>query len=126
ALLLDLLDELRRDLPQPLHVPAVARVEHAPRNLVADFPAVLDHHGTLAQHPLVDHELLEHDRRRPFLARELESHLPARDRELARDVLGELYRLGRAVAHAEQRERRAEAEEAHAVAPLAKDLVALL
>src|SRR5690606_7605896 len=57
---------------------------------------------------------------------ELESHLPARDRELARDVLGELYRLGRAVAHAEQRERRAEAEEAHAVAPLAKDLVALL
>src|SRR5690606_27732043 len=43
ALLLDLLDKLRRNLPQPLHVAAVTRVEHASRDLVADLVAVLDH-----------------------------------------------------------------------------------
>ena len=91
-----------------------------------DLPAVGRHLGPFAQHRFGDFELLEQDRRRAFLLRELEALLPARDRELARDVLGELDRLRRAVAHAEQRDRGAEAEEAHAVTAFAHDLVALL
>ena len=43
-----------------------------------------------------------------------------------RDALGEGDRVARAVLHAQHRDRRAEPEEAHAVAALAHDLVALL
>src|SRR4029078_1243177 len=52
--------------------------------------------------------------------------LPTGERELSRHVLGELDRLGRAVSHAEQRDRGAEAEEAHAVTAFAQDLFTLL
>ena len=126
AVLLELLDELGRNLAHALHVAAIAAVQDAARDALPDLPAVRRHLGTLAQHRLRDLELLEQDRRGAFLLRELEALLPARDRELARDVLGELDRLRRAVAHAEQRDRRAQAEEAHAVPALAHDLVALL
>ena len=46
-------------------------------------------------------------------------------REFARDAIGEGDRVARAVLHSEHRDRRTEAEEAHAVAPLAEDLLAL-
>ena len=122
---LELLDELRRDLGEAAHVAAVARMQHAARHAVAGLPAVAGHLGTLAQHRAGDRELLVHDRRRPLLAGELEPRLPARDRHLARDVVGEGDRLRRAVLHAEHRDRRAEAQEPHAVAALAGDLVPL-
>jgi hypothetical protein len=43
-----------------------------------------------------------------------------------RDALGETDRFARAVLHAQHRDRRAQAEETHAVTALARDLVALL
>src|SRR5690606_33283835 len=89
TLALELLDELRRDLAHALHVPTVARMQHAARNLVADLPAVRGHLRPLREHPLRDLELLEHDRRRTLLARELQRRLPAGERELAGNVLGE-------------------------------------
>src|SRR5690606_27664233 len=75
TLSLELLDELRRDLAHALHIAAVARMEHPARDLVADSQAVGRHLRTFTEHPLVDLELLEHDRRRPLLARELEPRL---------------------------------------------------
>jgi len=107
ALLLELLDELGRNLAHALHVAAIAAVQNAARDALPDLPAVRDHVGTLSQHRLGDLELLEQDRRGALLLRELEPFLPTSDRELARNVVGELDRLGRAVAHAEQRDRRA-------------------
>ncbi len=122
---LDLLHELGRDFREPAHVAAVARVQDAARHAVADLPAVARHLGALAQHRARDREFLVHDRCRALLARELEARLPARDRHLARHVVGERDRLRRAVLHAEHRDGRAQAQEAHAVAALPHDLVAL-
>src|SRR5690606_6408282 len=125
ALLLEPRDELGRDLAHALHVAAVARVEDAARHAVADLVAVGAHLRPLREHLFRDLELLGEDRRGTLLAGELERRLPARDRELAGDLLGELDGLDRAVAHAEQRDRGAQAEEAHPVAALAPDLLAL-
>ena len=97
-----------------------------PGNEVADLPAVLRHLGTLAQHLGGDGELFFHDGRGALLFRELERGFPAGHRHLARDVFGELDRVLGAVLHAEAGDGAAEAEEAHAVAALAHDLVALL
>ena len=121
----ELLHQRRRHGGDALHVAAVARMQHASGDLAADLPAVARHLGTLAQQLGGDRELLVHDRRRALLAREIERGLPAGDRHLARDILGELHGLRRAVFHAQQRHGAAEAEEAHAVPALAHDLVAL-
>ena len=101
-------------------------MQQAPRNARAYFPAVLLHLRTLAQHLGGDIELLVHDGRGTLLARQFQARFPAGNRHLARSVLGELHRLGAAVFHAQQREGGAQAQEAHAVAALAHDLVALL
>ena len=85
----ELIDQLRRHLGDALHVAAVLRVQDAARDLLTDPPAVARHLRTLAQHLGGDFELLEHDRRRTFLARQLERRFPAGDRHLARDVLRE-------------------------------------
>ncbi|MGY3266785.1 hypothetical protein ACVWZN_002858 [Lysobacter sp. HA35] len=69
---------------------------------------------------------LVHDGGRALLLGELEAHFPAGDGHFARDLLGEFARLLRAVLHAQHGHRAAQAEEAHAVATLAHDLVALL
>ena len=111
---------------EPAHVAAVARVQHAPRYAVAHFPAVARHLRALAEHRAGDGELLVHDRRRAFLARNLDARLPAGDRHLASHVLGELHRLARTVTQPEHGHGRAETEETHAVTALAQDLVTLL
>ena len=97
-----------------------------PGNQVADLPAVLRHLRTLAQHLGGDGEFLLHDGRRALLLRQLERGFPARHRHLARDVFGELDGILGAVLHAEAGDGAAQAEEAHAMAALAHDLVALL
>ena len=89
AVLLELVDQIGRHLANPLHVAAVARVQDAPRDLIADAPAVGPHLGPLAQHLLGNVEFLEQDRRDAFLFRKLQRRLPTRSRELARHVLGE-------------------------------------
>ena len=114
------------DLGHALHVAAVARVQHAARQLVARLDAVALHLGTLAQHLGGDDELLGHDRRGAFLFGQVEARFPAGQRHLLRDALGEAHGLARAVLHAQHGDGRTEAEEAHAVAALAHDLVALL
>ena len=122
----ELVHELRRDLGDALHVAAVARVQHPPRNLDAHPPAVPHHLGTLAQHLARDREVLAHDRRGPLLASEVEPRFPAGHRHLARHHLGELDGFLRAVFHAQQGDGRAQPEKAHAVPALARDLVSLL
>ena len=122
---LELLDELRRHLGEAAHVAAVARVQDAARHCSPTFQPSRAISGRLRSICARDREFLVHDRRRALLARELEARFPARDRHLARHVVGERDRLRRAVLHAEHRDGRAEAQEAHAVAALAHDLVAL-
>ena len=120
------LDEFRVFARDALHVAAVARVQNAPGNLVTDLVAVSAHFGTLAQHLLGDFETLVHDRRRTLLTGELEALLPARERELFGDLFGEFDCRRLAVSHAQHRDRRTQPQKAHAVAPLALNLVALL
>ena len=120
-----LFDERRRHFGDALHVAAVTSVQHATRNLAAEFPTIPRHLRTLAQHLARDRELLVHDRRRTFLARQVESGFPACERHFTRHVFGELDRLARAVLHAEQRHRAAKTQKAHAVTTLTQDLVAL-
>ncbi len=122
----ELLDEFRRLTGDALHVTAVARVQDAPGHLVARLVAVRGHLGTLAQHFLGDLELLVHDRGRALLLGELQRFFPARQREFTRHVLGKLHGIGLAVFHAQHRDGGTEAQETHAVAALALDLVALL
>ena len=98
----------------------------AARHFLADAPAVLRHFGALAEHLGGDFELFEHDRRRTFLAREIETRFPTGDRHFARHVLRERDGLLRAVLHAQHRDRGAQAQKAHAVTTLAQDLIALL
>src|SRR6187549_3030137 len=122
----ELIDEPRRGLGHALHVAAVARMQDAARNEVADLPAVLHHFRTLAQHLGRDAELLFHDGRRALLFREVERGFPARDGHLARNVFGELHRIFRTVLEAEAGDGAAETQEAHAMTALAHDLLALL
>ena len=122
----ELLDQLRRHFGHALHVAAIAGMQEPARHLGAHLPAVARHLRSLAQHLAGDGELLIHDRRRALLAGQIERGFPAGDGHFARHVFGEADRLGRAVLHAEQRHRAAEAEEAHAMAALAHDFVALL
>src|SRR3546814_964362 len=95
-------------------------------DLLAHAPAVLRHFRALAQHLGGDLELLAHDRRRALFLGQRQAHLPAGDGHLAGHALGELARLAAAVLHLHHGHGAAQAEEAHAVAALAHDLVALL
>src|SRR5580658_9367977 len=92
----ELVHQLRSYLRDALHVAAVFRMQQPPGDPGARLPAVARHLRALAQHLSRDRELLVHDRRRALLAGELERRLPAGDRHLARYLLGELHRLGRA------------------------------
>ena len=120
------LDELGVELADLLHVAAVLGVQHAALDHVAFLVAVARELGALAQQLGGDFEVLIHDRGRTLLAGQLQGLAPAGQRHLAGDLLGEVDRIGIAVLHAQHGERRAQAEEAHAVAALAHDLVALL
>ena len=121
-----LLHQLRGHGGHALHVARVQRVQLAALDLLADLPAVLLHLRALAQHLGGDLELLVHDRGRALLLGQRQRHFPAGQRHLAAHVLGELHRVGLAVLHAQHGDRAAQAQEAHAVAALAQDLVALL
>ncbi len=122
---LQVLHQLGRDLGHPLHVAAVAGVQDAAGNAVAGLEAVPGHLRALAQHLGGDGELLQEDRGRPLLAGQIQRCLPAGQRHLAGNLLRELHGLLGPVAQAEHGERRPQAEEAHAVAALAQDLVPL-
>src|SRR6187549_2576942 len=122
----ELIDEPRRGLGHALHVLAVARVQDAAGNQVADLPAVLHHFRTLAQHLGRDAELFFHDGRRALLFREVERGFPARDGHFTRHVFRELHGVFGTVLEPEAGDGAAETQEAHAVATLAHDLLALL
>ena len=81
----ELIDELRCDTGQALHVTAVARMQNTPGHLVARLVTIGHHLGPLAQHLFGHFKLLVHDRRRPLLARQRQSRSPPRQRHLARD-----------------------------------------
>ena len=122
----ELVDQLRIDLGDFLHIAAVARVQHAAANTVAGLVAVADHLGALAQHFGRDLELVEHDRRRALFLRKLEPGFPAGDGHFATDLFGEFQRVGLAVLFLQHGQRGAQPQKAHAVAALVFDLVALL
>ena len=73
-----------------------------------------------------DRELLVHDRRRALFLRQLQRDFPAGHGHLARHVLGERHDFGEPYFMHSMVMVRAQAQEAHAVAALAHDLVALL
>src|SRR5690606_10266961 len=114
---------LRRHL---LHVAAVFRPEHLALDLLPDLETVLFHFRALGQHGTGNGELLFHQRRRAFFLGQLQTGTPALHRHFPGDTLGELQGLLIAVLHAQHGHGRTQAEEAHAVAALAEDLVALL
>ena len=120
------INEFRCRRCNALHVAAVPCVQDATRHLVAGLIAIGGHLGPFAEHLLGHLEELVHDRCRSFLFREFEAFLPAGDRQFAGNALGELDGLRIAVLHPQHRDRRAEAQEAHAVAALALDFVTLL
>ena len=64
-----------------------------------------DHLRALSQHVAGDVEHLRHDRRGAFFLGERKRDLPAGERHLARNVLGEPARFGRAVAVLQHRDR---------------------
>ncbi|MCY1403316.1 hypothetical protein D9M71_184920 [compost metagenome] len=120
------LDQQRRMLGDPLHVARVLGMEHPAGNPVADLEAIGGHFRPLAEHLAGHFVFLRQHRRRPLLAGQLQRHLPAHQRHLPRHLLGEHAGFRTAVAQAQKRQRRAETEEAHAVAALAEDFLALL
>ncbi len=126
ALLGQRLDQLGRVLGDLLHVTRILGVQHATGNLVADLVTVLGHLRTLAQHFGGDFEGLAQQRCRPLLLGQLQRLLPADQRHLAGDFLGKHAGFRAAIAQLEQCQGRAETEEAHTMAALAFDLVALL
>ena len=116
------LNEFRRNGANALHITTVLRVENAPRDSIAGFPAVSDHLRTSPQHVRGDLEFLDEQRGRAFLARQLEAGLPAGYRHFPRNLFGKFDRVGRTVTHTEQAQCGSQTEKTHTVAPLALDL----
>ncbi len=126
ALLGQRLDQLGRVLGDLLHVTRILRVQHATGDLIADLVAVFRHFRTLTQHLGGDFEGLAQQRCRTLLLGQLQRLLPADQRHLAGDFLGKHAGFRAAIAQLEQCQGRAETEEAHTMAALAFDFMALL
>ena len=109
-----------------LHVATVFGVQYLAGDVLAQLPAVLRHFRALAQHLGGHGEAFFHDRGGALFAGELQGHFPAGDGHVAGDAVGEVQRRRAAVLHAKHGHGAAQAEEAHAVAALAQDLVLLL
>ncbi|MNQ74517.1 hypothetical protein D3C85_892760 [compost metagenome] len=101
-------------------------MQHLALHLVAELDAIGRHLGAQPQHLAGHLELLLHDGGRALLFRQRQGLLPAGHRQLLGDLLGEGDRSGRAVLYLQHGEGRPQAEEAHAMAALGGDLLALL
>ena len=118
--------QLGFDFCQLLHVAAVTRMQFTAANRHTGLPAVGAHFRAALEHGFGYLEDFIHDRRRSLLFGKLQSGAPAGNRQLAADLLGKNDRIITAVWHSQHRQRRSQAQKAHAVAALAHDFIALL
>ena len=93
ALLRELVDQFRRDFGDALHVAAVARVQDAARELVADLAPSRTISGRLRSISAVTSNSSLHDRRRALLSASSRPASQPAIASLARDALGEADRL---------------------------------
>ena len=125
ANLRQIVNQLRINLSDLLHVTAIAGVQHLALDRVALLVAVLDHRRALTQHFSGDREILFEDRRRPFFLSQFQGHPPACYSHFAGYLPGKRQGFWRPVLHAQQGQRGTQAQIAHAMTTLADDFMAL-